>query len=360
MVKSCETYPRTARWKCTSKQYFEQKLECAIGGDLSLCWMISKIFPRLATKKGMKLWKNGTQQKSWRVCFSTEIIVQFRVIWGYHNFSYHQPWSKKQIISAVPCFCVASVVAGLSRAMSCSALCSWHWTKHVDCFRNTCNQRCVVDNLSNMFFASFLVMFLHIWLPVTGIWTPEITFFRLISALTHYSAIVSDIPLANIYVLYILTFYLTFFLAYTLTDILSGIYSDILSGKYAGIYSGIHSGILCGIYYDTLSGMISGIYSDSLSDMATEIRRSPLKSHWDLDLRPGSAHWNLGLAVEIRQCPLRSGGSGSAHWDRGPAVPAEIWGSQLRSRSAHWDLESAVGEEGGRRRKEEEGGRRRK
>ena len=152
-------------------------------------------------------------------------------------------------------------------------------------------------------------------------------FLRVISALTHYSAIVSDIPLASIYVLYILTFYLTFFLAYTLTDILSGIYSDILSGKYAGIYSGIHSGILCGIYYDTLSGMISGIYSDSLSDMATEIRRSPLKSHWDLDLRPGSAHWNLGLAVELRQCPLRSG--------------VRSWGGRRK-------------EEGGGRRKEEE------
>ena len=186
MVKSCETYPRTARWKCTSKQYFEQKLKCAIGDDLSLCWMISKIFPGLLVvscatsghKEGdetLKEW--STQQKSWRVCFSTETIVRFRVIWGYHNFSYRQPWSKKQIISAVPCFCVASVVAGLSRAMSCSALCSWHWIKHVDCFRNTCNQRCIVDNLSNMFFASFLVMFLHIWLPVTGIWTPEITFF---------------------------------------------------------------------------------------------------------------------------------------------------------------------------------------
>jgi len=35
-------------------------------------------------------------------------------------------------------------------------------------------------------------------------------------------------------------------------------------------------------------------------------------------LRSGSAHWDLELAVEVRQCPLRSGArwrSGCAHWD---------------------------------------------
>ena len=47
--------------------------------------------------------------------------------------------------------------------------------------------------------------------------------------------------------------------------------------------------------------------------------------------------WHLALAIDIPQCPLRSG---SRSW--GPAVPAEIWRSQLGSGSAHWDLELAV------------------
>ena len=97
---------------------------------------------------------------------------------------------------------------------------------------------------------------------------------------------------------------------------------------------------------------------------------------WSSQLRSGSAHWDLELAVEVRQCPLRSEvrqcplrsevrlRSGSAHWDLrsawgpavpteiwgpavpteiwGPAVPTEIWSSQLRSGSAHCDLEFAV------------------
>ena len=54
-------------------------------------------------------------------------------------------------------------------------------------------------------------------------------------------------------------------------------------------------------------------------------------------LRSGSAHCDLEVAVEVRQCPLRSGSRG---W--GPAVPTGIWSSQLRSGSAHWDLELAV------------------
>ena len=54
-------------------------------------------------------------------------------------------------------------------------------------------------------------------------------------------------------------------------------------------------------------------------------------------LRSGSAHCDLEVAVEVRQCPLRSGSRG---W--GPAVPTGIWSSRWRSGSAHWDLELAV------------------
>ena len=54
-------------------------------------------------------------------------------------------------------------------------------------------------------------------------------------------------------------------------------------------------------------------------------------------LRSGSAHCDLEVAVEVRQCPLRSGSRG---W--GPAVPTGIWSSRWRSGSAHWDLALAV------------------
>ena len=74
-------------------------------------------------------------------------------------------------------------------------------------------------------------------------------------------------------------------------------------------------------------------------------------------LRSGSAHWDLELVVEVRQCPLGSGargwGPGSAHCDLevpvevrqcplrsatrgwGPAVPTRIWSSRWRSGCAH-------------------------
>ena len=58
---------------------------------------------------------------------------------------------------------------------------------------------------------------------------------------------------------------------------------------------------------------------------------------WKSRLRSGSAHWDLELAVEVRQCPLRPGSRGG-----GPAVPTATWKSRLRSGSAHWDLELAV------------------
>ena len=58
------------------------------------------------------------------------------------------------------------------------------------------------------------------------------------------------------------------------------------------------------------------------------------------------------LTFYLAFCLLRSGARG---W--GPAVPTQIWSSRLRSGSAHWYLEFAVGrrrkEEGGRRKEEE-------
>ena len=58
---------------------------------------------------------------------------------------------------------------------------------------------------------------------------------------------------------------------------------------------------------------------------------------WKSRLGSGSAHCDLEVAVEVRQCPLRPGSRG---W--GPAVPTAICNSRLRSGSAHWDLELAV------------------
>ena len=85
--------------------------------------------------------------------------------------------------------------------------------------------------------------------------------------------------------------FLTFFLAYTLTF-------------YAGIYSDIpfcHS-----IWHSILA---SDIYSDLLSDMGTPEPqpRAPavLTEIWCQRLRSGSAR-HPELAIEVRQCPLRS------------------------------------------------------
>ena len=48
---------------------------------------------------------------------------------------------------------------------------------------------------------------------------------------------------------------------------------------------------------------------------------------WKSRLRSGSAHWDLELAVEVRQCPLGSGAHGG-----GPAVPTGIWTARRRRR----------------------------
>ena len=60
-------------------------------------------------------------------------------------------------------------------------------------------------------------------------------------------------------------------------------------------------------------------------EVAVEVRQCPLRSGKSR-LRSGSAHCNLEVAVEVRQCPLRSGARGG-----GPAVPTGIWSSRWRS-----------------------------
>ena len=128
-------------------------------------------------------------------------------------------------------------------------------------------------------------------------------------------------------------------------------------------FSGILSDILSGICSDILSGIYSGILSDIL--FWHSIWHLFWHSLWHV-LKSGTAHWDLGLGVRVRQCPLRSGGHGwrlavptqrdlelafevrqcplrSGARGSGLAVGSEIWSSRLRSGSAHWNLELAVG-----------------
>ena len=121
------------------------------------------------------------------------------------------------------------------------------------------------------------------------------------------------------------------------------ILSDILSDIYSGILSGIYSGILSGIYLYRHSFWHSGIHPDILSAYILAVWHSLWHSFWHstwqlfwqscwqsnwyykLSLASGwvpqmpkrsgacgwgrsaSAHWDSERAVEVRQCPMRSG-----------------------------------------------------
>ena len=150
------------------------------------------------------------------------------------------------------------------------------------------------------------------------------------SILAYYLASILTSYLAS-FLASIRTFSLAFFPIFYLASM---IYSDTLSGIYSGILSGIF------IWHSILAFYLASILTFSLpwalwhSAVPTEI--------WSLRLRSASARWHLelaveptellGLMVEVRLCPLRSGAGSSA------AVPTEIWSSQF-SGSAHWDLE---------------------
>ena len=105
----------------------------------------------------------------------------------------------------------------------------------------------------------------------------------------------------TLYLSYILTFFLTFYLACIFW--------------HSFWYSIRHS-----IWYIS-SHILSALYVTSCTRnwgpaVPTEI--------WLSQLRSGSAHWALALAVEVGQRPLTSG---ARCW--GPAVPTEIWSLQL-------------------------------
>ena len=205
-----------------------------------------------------------------------------------------------------------------------------------------------------------------------------------------------EVCMAYIFRHFPLAFYLTFYSDFLFWHYLSGIYSNILSGIYSdtssGILSGIISGTLPGIYSSILSGAFSGILFGILTwhsilafYLASNLTfYSAILSIWHSgiyfgilsgipsDILSWNSHRDLALAVEVRQCPLRSGAhgwspalpteiwsftvetrqcplrSGARSW--GPAAPTEIWSLQLRPGRAHWDLELALAEEGGGRR----------
>ena len=242
--------------------------------------------------------------------------------------------------------------------------------------------------------AFYLALFLDIFDILSGITiltfflAPSLAFYLAFCILSDilfwHSGIFSDSLFCHSYLAFILPFYLAFILPFYLAFILPFYLAFFLAFK---IYSRIHSGDLLAFYLTFLAFYLAPNYFDILSDimgtahwdlaLTVEARQCPLRSAeltvevwqcplrsgargwgpavpaeiWSSRLKPGSAHWDLELAVEVRQCPLRSG----AH-DWGPAVPAEIcrargwgpaapteiWSTRFRSSSANWDMELVV------------------
>ena len=143
-------------------------------------------------------------------------------------------------------------------------------------------------------------------------------FCRQITTLTHYFGIMFGIIFfcgMNIFALHVAVFF--------------GIQIDIFN-ILSGIYSGIRFRIPC--------RNLCGILCNMLFDIFLVWFWQPL---WHSD-------WDLELAVDTRQCPLRSGvcdwcpavplESGTRSW--GPAVPTEIWRSH--GLSTTWILDRGI------------------
>ena len=96
----------------------------------------------------------------------------------------------------------------------------------------------------------------------------------------------------------------------TLFRILSSIYSDIRSGIYSDILSGIELASIPTFFLGSiLTFFLGSILTFFLASILTFFLASFLTFY-------------VALAVEVRQCPLRSGPPGP-----GPAIPTEIWRS---------------------------------
>ena len=171
--------------------------------------------------------------------------------------------------------------------------------------------------------------------------------------LTYLLAFYLAFYLANLltfYLAYLLAFYLTFYLAYLLTFFLA-FYLAYLLTFYLAYLLAFYLTYLLAFYLAYLLAFYLTVYLAYLLTFFLAFYLAYLLAFYlaylltfyltsfltFFPLRSGSAHCDLEVAVEVRQCPLRSGSRG---WR--PAVPTAIWKSRLRSGSAHWDLELAV------------------
>ena len=115
--------------------------------------------------------------------------------------------------------------------------------------------------------------------------------------------------------------------------------TDFRPGTYSGmqyivsIFSGVLSGVsILSFHWHSIWQPVWHFIICIHTHIHTYIHIYIYVFHLTLAVRCGSAHWDLELAVEVRQCPLSSCARG---W--GPAVPTEIWSSRLRrSRRRKW------------------------
>ena len=97
------------------------------------------------------------------------------------------------------------------------------------------------------------------------------------------------------------------YLFWNFSGILSGICSDILSGIYSDILFW-HS--IWHLFWHSLWHVLRSGTAHWDVGLGIRVRQCPLRSGVH-GLRPAVTNWNLELAVEVRQCPLRSGARGS-------------------------------------------------
>ena len=133
---------------------------------------------------------------------------------------------------------------------------------------------------------------------------------------------------------YLLTFFLTFYLAYLLTFFLAFYLAYLLTFYLTYLLTFFLAYLLTFCLAYLLTFFLTFFLAFYLAYLLTFYLTSFLTF---FPLRSGSAHCDLEVAVEARQCPLRSGSRG---W--GPAVPTATWKSRLRFGSTHWDLELMV------------------
>ena len=149
-----------------------------------------------------------------------------------------------------------------------------------------------------------------------------------------YLAYLSDISIWHIY----LAFYLAYLLAYILTYLLAFYLAFYLAYLLTFYLTYLLTFFLAYLLTFCLAYLLTFFLTFFLAFYLAYLLTFYLTSFLTFfPLRSGSAHCDLEVAVEVRQCPLRSGSRG---W--GPAVPTAIWKSRWRSGSAHWDLELAV------------------